>query len=65
MIFMVDYRALYYKMFASAADAVEALENQNFGDAKTILISAMQAAEESVISSDDSCQITLLPPRKQ
>ena len=51
---MVDYRAIYYQLAAFAADTVDALENQNFGDAKSILISAMQAAEESVISSDDS-----------
>ena len=57
---MIDDRELYYQTTAAAANAVDALDKQNYGDAKAILIAAMQAAEEAVISSDDSCPITIL-----
>ena len=62
---MVDYRTLYYQTVAAAANAVDALDKQNFGDARAILIAAMQTAEEAVISSEDSCQITVLPSHPQ
>ena len=58
---MIDYRMLYYKIVAAMANAIDALDKQNFGEAKEILISAMQEAEEAVISSDDTCPITVLP----
>ncbi len=43
---MPDYKELYHKLFAAAADATEAIENMNFGQAKAILIAAQQSAEE-------------------
>ena len=48
---MVDYQALYFRMFAAAADALEALEQWNIGKAKEILLHAQLEAEESYISS--------------
>lgn len=50
---MTDYKELYFRLFAAAANAVEALENLNFGQAKDILIRAQQDAEEACIGSED------------
>ncbi len=44
---MIDYKALYLNLFSAAADALEALEAMNFGQAKEILIRAQRAAEEA------------------
>lgn len=49
---MPDYQALYFKLFAAMADAVDKLEQQNYGDAKQILISAQQEAEEQYLSEE-------------
>lgn len=49
---MPDYKALYFKLFAAMADAVEELERQNYGEAARILISAQQEAEELYISEE-------------
>lgn len=43
---MPDYEQLYFYLFGAAADAVEAIEACNYGQAKDILISAQQKAEE-------------------
>lgn len=50
---MPDYHALYFKLFAAIADAVEELEQQNFGTARQRLISAQQEAEEEYLESGD------------
>lgn len=49
---MPDYKALYFKLFAAMADAVEELEKQNYGKAGQILISAQQEAEEQYLSEE-------------
>lgn len=49
---MPDYKALYFKLFAAMADAVEDLENENYGDAKQRLIRAQQEAEEQYLSEE-------------
>ena len=46
------YRELYHKLFAAAADAVDALENNEPISAKKRLIAAMREAEERVISDE-------------
>lgn len=43
---MPDYKALYFKLFAAMADAVEDLERGQPFLAKQRLISAQQEAEE-------------------
>ena len=48
-----DYRTLYYKLFAAAADALEAIEHANFGLARDILIRAQQNAETAWLDADD------------
>lgn len=47
---MPDYKKLYFQLFAALADAVEAIEQQNYEQAKVILIQAQQDAEEQYIS---------------
>jgi hypothetical protein len=45
------YRELYYKLFAAVADAVEDIEQANYGNALQRLIIAQQEAEERYISA--------------
>ena len=47
---MPDYKKLYFMLFAAMADAVENLEQENYGAAKQRLISAQQEAEEEYLS---------------
>lgn len=49
---MPNYKELYFRLFSAAANAVEAIENLNYGQAKSILIAAQQSAEEECISTD-------------
>lgn len=43
----------YTHLFARVSDAIEALEEQNFGKAKDLLIRAQQEAEELYISEGE------------
>lgn len=43
---MINYKEQYLKLFAAAADALDALEHMNVGQAKEILLQAQLAAEE-------------------
>ena len=47
------YKKLYFKLFAAMADAVEDIEQANYGKALQRLISAQQEAEEIYISSSE------------
>lgn len=49
---MPDFQALYFQLFGAVADAVEHLENENYGLARQMLIAAQQQAEEAYISMD-------------
>ena len=49
---MPDYKELYFQLFAAIADAVEAIEAANYGQAKEILISAQQSAEEQYMAAE-------------
>ena len=49
---MLDYQALYFKLFAAMADAVEHIENENYGLARQTLINAQQQAEEEYLSQE-------------
>lgn len=46
---MPDYQKLYFQLFAAMADAVEAIEADNDGTARDILIRAQQDAEEQYL----------------
>ena len=50
---MVDYKQLYFHVFAAVADAVEALEQSEPIRAKQMLIAAMQEAEEQYLKAGD------------
>lgn len=47
---MTDYETLYFKLFAAMADALEYMEQENYGLARQRLICAQQEAEEQYIS---------------
>lgn len=49
----VDYQTLYYKLFNACTDALDDLESQNFGQAKSRLIAAQQEAEEQYLCQTD------------
>lgn len=49
---MLNYEQLYIKLFSAAADAVEAIEAMNFGQARDILIAAQQNAEEAHLAEE-------------
>ena len=49
---MPDYKKLYFMLFAAMADAVEELENENYGTAKQCLIAAQQEAEETYLEEE-------------
>ena len=42
----MDYQILYHKLINACTDALNDMENQNFGQAKDRLISAQQEAED-------------------
>ena len=46
---MPDYQKLYTLLFNAITDALEAMDRQNFGTAKDLLIHAQQEAEERYI----------------
>lgn len=50
---MVDFKALYFHLFGVMADAAEELEKENIGNAKALLVTAMQEAEERYIEDKD------------
>ena len=47
------YRNLYYQMVRASERALRELEQQNFGNARNILIAAQQEAEEKYLSQTD------------
>ena len=50
---MTDYKKLYFKLFAAMADAVDDLEQENYGSARQRLICAQQEAEEEYVSAEN------------
>ena len=53
----VDYQTLYYKLFNACTDALNDIEQQNFGQAKQRLIAAQQEAEESYLRQTDEREL--------
>ena len=50
---MPDYEKMYHLLFNAITDALEQIEQQNFGSAKDLLIAAQQKAEEIYISAEN------------
>ena len=48
---MENYQKMYFLLFNAITDALAQIEDQNYGDAKDILISAQQKAEELYITA--------------
>ena len=53
---MTDYQKLYALLFNAVTDALEEMEQMNFGRAKELLITAQQAAEAMAIT-----KVTAMP----
>ena len=49
----MDYKKLYFHLFNAATDALQAMEQQNYGQASAILIAAQQETEEMYMDEDD------------
>ena len=50
VILMPDYQTMYLHLFNAVTDAIESIEQQNYGTAKELLIKAQQDTEELYIS---------------
>ncbi|MGM9538283.1 MAG: hypothetical protein ACI3VN_08130 [Candidatus Onthomonas sp.] len=50
---MPEYKRLYAQLLGAADDALCALEQQNYGKAKDLLLHALQNAEEQILSSEE------------
>jgi len=50
---MANYEKMYSTLFNAITDALEQIEQQNFGSAKDILIAAQQKAEEIYITAEN------------
>lgn len=48
-----DYRKMYYTLFNIITDAIQNIEQQNYDEAKNLLIRAQQDAEELFISFEE------------
>ena len=47
------YKEMYYTLFNAVTDALEAMEQQNYGQARTLLIAAQQQSEEIFLDSEE------------
>ena len=50
---MLSYKKMYFKLFNSLTNAIEEINNNNYGKAKDIMINAQIEAEEEYISSGE------------
>ena len=55
---MHDYKRLYLKLFGAMSDALERIEEQNYGEAWNILAAAQEEAEEIWISEEELDEIS-------
>ena len=47
------YKNLYFHLFNQITDALEAMEKQNYGEARDILIRAQQETEETYLNAGE------------
>ena len=47
------YRKMYYTLFNAVTDALEAMEQQNYGQARELLMAAQQQSEEIFMDSEE------------
>ena len=48
----MDYKKLYFHLFNAVTDALQAMEQQNYGQASSILMSAQQETEEMYLDDE-------------
>ena len=48
------YKNLYFHLFNQITDALAALEKQNYGEARDILMRAQQEAEERYLNAEEN-----------
>ena len=51
---MLNYAELYHLMVNASEDAIAAIDKQNYGQAREILIAAEQEAEERYLQQTDN-----------
>ena len=47
------YRKMYYTLFNAVTDALNAMEQQNYGQARALLVAAQQQSEEIFMDSGE------------
>ena len=48
----MDYKKLYFHLFNAVSDALQAIEQQNYGQAAALLIAAQQETEEMYMDEE-------------
>lgn len=61
---MENYKKMYFGLFNAVSDAIIAIEEQNYGTAKRILVQAQLAAEELYLSGENNEANILILPAK-
>lgn len=49
----MEYKSIYLHLFNAVTDAIAALQECNYGQARQLLIRAQQEAEEGILSEED------------
>ena len=49
---MPDYKSLYFGLFGAISDALDQMQEENYGLARRRLIEATRQAEEQIISEE-------------
>ena len=47
------YKKLYFHLFNAVTDALQAIEQQNYGQAAALLVTAQQETEEMYMDEDE------------
>ena len=47
------YKEMYYTLFNAVTDALEAMAQQNYGQARALLIAAQQQSEEIFLDGEE------------
>lgn len=50
---MPDFEAMYFQLFNAMTDILTQLEQQNYGQAKQLLITAQQQAEQQYLDAEE------------
>lgn len=49
----MDYQKAYYHLFNAMTDAIESIEQTNYGQARDILVRAQRMVEEAYLQSEE------------